>query len=133
MRLFAITCPYELSDQAFCTSLALQLGTPIPHALYLQEHERGYSHKDSWGDDLLNKPGHASYLRKGTHNEIARQVAQQATAGGVLIAIFLAQFFCPKIGPKFISEGSSDPSDDRYVPIYICTYIYYMYVHILCS
>ena len=27
MRLFAITCPYELSDQAFCTSLALQLGT----------------------------------------------------------------------------------------------------------
>ena len=41
MRLFAISCQYELSDQAFCTSLALQLGAPIPHALNLQEHERG--------------------------------------------------------------------------------------------
>jgi len=41
----------------------------------------------TYGDYLLNKPGHASYLRKGTHNEIARQVAQQATSGGVQTSV----------------------------------------------
>ena len=43
---------------------------------------------------------------------------------------FLPQFFCTKIGPKFISEGSSDPSDDRYVPIYIYVHILYVRTYI---
>ena len=66
-------------------------------------------------------------------DESRKSIAEMVEKGQLVIPIFLPQFFCPKIGPKFISEGSSDPSDDRYVPIYIYTYIYYMYVHILCS
>jgi hypothetical protein len=37
MALWALTCYYMLSDQAVLVSLAISLGTPIPHARY-KEH-----------------------------------------------------------------------------------------------
>ena len=60
MGLFALTCPYELSNEAILTSTALLLGSPVPHALYLRENIAGYEHCDPWGDCLLNKPDHGA-------------------------------------------------------------------------
>ena len=99
--------------------------TPLRRALRAADTPLLFPRLDR-GSVCLEVPMHKALL-----HDVLRGLQQQDVL--VVIPIFLPQFFCPKIGPKFISEGSSEPSDDRNVPIYIYTYIYYMYVHILCS
>ena len=65
MGLFALLCPYELSNEAFVTSAAILLETPLPHARYLLGNMHTYSHIDVFGDFLLNNSAHASSSRPG--------------------------------------------------------------------
>ena len=83
MALWALTCHYELSDQAVLVSLAISLGTPVPHARYLKEHVTDYADADVWGDSLLNKAENGSTSWKATHDQIAAELASIATGGGV--------------------------------------------------
>ena len=83
MGLFALTCPYELSNQAVLTSSALRLGYPVPHARYLKAREAAYHHIDLWGDALLNNPSHAAGSWQSSHNRVAQELAHIATAGGI--------------------------------------------------
>jgi hypothetical protein len=83
MAPWALTCHYELSDQAVLVSLAISLGTPVPHARYLKEHVTDYADADVWGDSLLNKAEHGSTSWKATHDQIAAELASIATGGGV--------------------------------------------------
>ena len=83
MGLFALTCPYELSNQAFVTSTALLLGVPVPHACFLKNHVTQYQHIDVWADFLLNDAGHAAGARHSSHNRIALELACIATRNGI--------------------------------------------------
>ena len=83
MGLFALTCPYELSNQAVLTSSALLFGYPVPHARYLKAREPDYHGIDLWGDALLNVPSHAAGSWHSSHNRIAQELAHIATAGGI--------------------------------------------------
>ena len=83
MGLFALTCPYELSNQAVLTSSAILFGYPVPHARYLLAREADYGHIDVWGDALLNGPAHAAGSWQASHNRVAEEVAQIASTGGI--------------------------------------------------
>jgi hypothetical protein len=83
MALWALTCHYELPDQAVFVSLAISLGTPIPHARYLKEHVTEYADADVWRDSLLNKAENGSTSWKATHDKVAAELASIATGGGV--------------------------------------------------
>ena len=83
MGLFALTCPYELSNPAVLTSSALLLGYPVPHARFLHDQEAEYSDIDLWGDHLLNSSDHASGTWHSSHNSVAQVLAQIATFGGI--------------------------------------------------
>jgi hypothetical protein len=83
MGLFALTCPYELSNQAVPTSSALLLGYPVPHARYLKAREEAYHHIDLWEDQLLNDSSHAAGSWQSSHNRVAQEFAQIASAGGI--------------------------------------------------
>ena len=69
--------------KAVLVSLAISLGTPVPHARYLKEHVTDYADADVWGDSLLNKAENGSTSWKATHNQIAAELASIATDGGV--------------------------------------------------
>ena len=83
MGLFALTCPYELSNEALLTSTAFLLGYPVPHARFLKERVQGYETIDIWGDSLLNTSAHGAGAWKTTHDNIAKEIASIATGGGV--------------------------------------------------
>jgi hypothetical protein len=83
MGLFALTCPYELSNQALLTSTAFLLGYPVPQARFLKDHVQGYEAIDIWGDSLLNTATHGAAAWKSSHNNIAKELASIATGGGV--------------------------------------------------
>ena len=80
MGLMALMCPFELSNHAFISSLAILLGVPVPYARHLQT-QAGYHHIDPWGDSLLNDRSHAKWT--ASHNNIVRTIAQLATNYGV--------------------------------------------------
>ena len=67
---------YELSDEAFVHSTALNLGTPLPHALYLKAQVGKYADIVVWGDSLLNDPAHAGAGRKITHDKFALELSK---------------------------------------------------------
>ena len=71
MGLFALLCPYELSNEAFVTSAVILLETSLPHARYLLGNMHAYSHIDVFGDFLLKNSAHASSSRIQSHNCIA--------------------------------------------------------------
>ena len=79
MGLFALLCPYELSNEAFITSTALLTGTPVPHARFLQANFQDYANIDVFGDFLLNSSNHASSSRIHSHNCIAKLIAELAS------------------------------------------------------
>jgi hypothetical protein len=83
MGLFALTCPYELSNQAVLTSSALLFGYPVPHARYLRDREAAYRNIDLWGDSLLNGPAHAAGSWQASHNRVAQELARIASTGGI--------------------------------------------------
>lgn len=80
MGLMALMCPFELSNHAFVSTLAILLGVPVPYARHLQT-QPGYHHIDPWGDSLLNDRSHAKWT--ASHNTIVRTIAQLATNYGV--------------------------------------------------
>jgi hypothetical protein len=80
MGLMALMCPFELSNTAFTSTLAILLGVPVPYARYLRT-QNGYHHIDEWGDSLLNDSSHAKWT--ASHNTIVRKIAQVATNYGV--------------------------------------------------
>ena len=94
MGLFALTCPYELSNPAVLTSSALLLGYPVPHARFLMEQEAEYSEINGWGDRLLNWSRHAAGTWHSSHNRIAQELAQIATGGGISTTATEAQIPC---------------------------------------
>ena len=59
MSLFSLMCPFELSNQAFVTSMSICLGVPVPHARFLTFTEQ-YADIDVWADFLLTDAAHAS-------------------------------------------------------------------------
>jgi hypothetical protein len=79
MALWALTCHYKLSDQAVLVSLAISLGSPIPHARYLKEHVTDYADAYVWGDSLLNKAENGSTSWKAAHDQVAAELASIAT------------------------------------------------------
>jgi hypothetical protein len=83
MTLWALTCHYDLSDHAVLVSLAISLGTPIPHTRYLKEHVTDYADADVWGDSFLNKAENGPTSRKATHDQVAAELASITTVGGV--------------------------------------------------
>jgi hypothetical protein len=83
MGLYSLTCPYELSNHAIDTSLALQLGIPVPHVRFLREHVQDLQSMDPWGDKALNDSVHAANTRKTSHNRIAQELAAIATQAGI--------------------------------------------------
>ena len=82
MGLFALTCPYELSNEAILVSTALLLGYPVPYARYLRANIVGYTSGDPWGDSLLNKPDHGSASWKSSHDGVAAELAALIPGGG---------------------------------------------------
>jgi len=70
MSLFSLMCPFELSNQAFVTSMSLCLGFPVPHARFLLQTEQ-YAHIDVWADFLLTDAAHASRSRRASHDRLA--------------------------------------------------------------
>jgi hypothetical protein len=83
MGLFALMCPFELSNQAILTFLALLFGYPVPHVRFFKTHKVAYHHIDLWGDALLNDPSHALGSLHLSHNRVAQELAYIATAGGI--------------------------------------------------
>mgnify|MGYP003347746889 FL=1 len=81
--LFALLCPFELSNPAFVTSAALLLGTPVPHALYLKARTIQYHDIDAFGDSLLTSAVHAAHTRIQSHDRIANTIAELATQHGI--------------------------------------------------
>ena len=81
--LFALLCPFELSNPAFVTSAALLLGAPVPHALYLKAKVRRYHDIDAFGDALLTSTTHAAHTRTESHDRIASTIAELATQQGI--------------------------------------------------
>ena len=94
MGLFALTCPYELSNPAVLTSLAILLGYPVPHARYLKDKEVEYHRIDLWGDSLLNGSSHAAGTWHSSHNRVAQELAQIASLGGIPTIAIEAQIPC---------------------------------------
>ena len=94
MGLFALTCPYELSNPAVLTSLAILLGYPVPHARYLKDKEVEYHRIDLWGDSLLNGSSHAAGTWHSSHNRVAQELAQIASLGGIPTTAIEAQIPC---------------------------------------
>ena len=94
MGLFALTCPYELSNPAVLTSLAISLGYPVPHARFLKAREVEYNSIDVWGDSLLNCSSHAAGTWHSSHNRVAQELAQVATFGGIPTTANEAQIPC---------------------------------------
>ena len=84
MNLFALTCPFELSNEAAVTSTSILLEIPIPHVRFLKSRLACHHHLDLWGDTALNDPVHAANTRKSSHDKIAQELAAIATAAGVL-------------------------------------------------
>ena len=80
MGLIALMSPFELSNMAFTSTLAILLGVPVPYARILRT-QAGYHHIDPWGDCLLNDRSHAKWT--ASHNTIVRTIAQLATNYGV--------------------------------------------------
>jgi hypothetical protein len=105
MALWALTCHYELSDQAVLFSLAISLGTPIPLARYLKEHVTDYADADVWGDSLLNKAENGSTSWRATHGQVAAELASIATGGGVPATQSNARF--PSFTPPPDAGGDS--------------------------
>ena len=64
-------------------SLAISLGTPIPHARYLKEDVTDYADAGVWGDSLLKKAENGSTSWKATHDQVAAELASIASGGGV--------------------------------------------------
>ena len=93
--LFALLCPFELSNEAFVTSSALLLGTPVPHALYLRDRTPLYAQIDVFGDRLLNDSGHAAHSRTQSHDHIACILANLATQHGIPTSIKHVPFADP--------------------------------------
>ena len=83
MSLFALTSHHELSNHAVETCLALQLGFPVPHVRFLRQHVQSFRDMDSFGDQALNNPIHASNTRKTSHDKIAREIAAIASEAGI--------------------------------------------------
>ena len=83
MCLFALSSSYELSNAATETSLALQLGFPIPHVRFLREKVQGLRDMDPFGDRALNDPVHASNTRISSHDKIAQELATIASEAGI--------------------------------------------------
>jgi len=81
--LYALTCPYELSNHALETSLALQMGFPMPHARFLQKNIQDYGDMDPWGDKALNSSIHAANTRQSSHNNIAKAIASLVSETGI--------------------------------------------------
>jgi len=82
MSLFALMCPFELSNQAFVTCMSICFGVPVPHAQLLQNFH-GYSHIDVWGDFLLCDSAHASRSRHVSHNRLAFCLSNLAARAGL--------------------------------------------------
>jgi hypothetical protein len=80
---FALTCPFELSNEAFETTTAIVLGYPVPHARFLRTHVQQYPDMDNWADRALNSSAHASNTRRTTHDRIAQELAHIATQAGI--------------------------------------------------
>ena len=83
MSLFDLTCPFELSDQAFQTCLSICLGVPVPHARFLKATVAQYSDIDMWADFLLNNATHASRSRYASHQRLAFCLARLAVRAGL--------------------------------------------------
>ena len=83
MSLFALTSHHELSNHAVETCLALQLGFPVPHVRFLRQHVQSFRDMDSFGDQALNNPIHASNTWKTSHDKIAREIAAIASEAGI--------------------------------------------------
>ena len=82
MSLFALMCPFELSNQAFVTCMSICFGVPVPHAQLLQ-HCQGYSNIDVWADFLLNDSAHASRSRHVSHDRLAFCLSNLAARAGL--------------------------------------------------
>ena len=83
MSLFELQCPFELSDQAFKTSMSICFGLPVPHARFLKASIPDYASIDVWADFLLNNPTHASRSRHASHERLAYCLARLATKAGL--------------------------------------------------
>ena len=82
MGLFALMCPFELSNQAFVTCMSICFGVPVPHAQLLQQCQ-GYSKIDVWADFLLNDSAHASRSRHVSHDRLAFCLSNLAARAGL--------------------------------------------------
>ena len=82
MSLFSLMCPFELSNQAFVTSMSICLGFPVPHARFLTFTEQ-YAHIDVWADFLLTDAAHASRSRKTSHDRLAYCLSNLAARAGL--------------------------------------------------
>ena len=63
MILHSLTCPFELSNEAFQILTAVQLGIPVPHAVFMEENLQNGG-RDVWGDYLMNSPKVVGNARK---------------------------------------------------------------------
>ena len=82
MSLFSLMCPFELSNQAFVTSMSICLGVPVPHARFLTFTEQ-YADIDVWADFLLTDAAHASRSRKNSHDRLAYCLSKLAARAGL--------------------------------------------------
>ena len=82
MSLFSLMCPFELSNQAFVTSMSICLGVPVPHARFLTFTEQ-YANIDVWADFLLTDAAHASRSRKNSHDRLAYCLSNLAARAGL--------------------------------------------------
>ena len=76
-------CPFELSDQAFTTSLSICFGIPVPHARFLRATDPKYADIDVWADFLLNNATHASRSRYASHERLVVCLASLASKAGL--------------------------------------------------
>jgi len=82
MSLFSLMCPFELSNQAFVTSMSICLGFPVPHARFLTFTEQ-YANIDVWADFLLTDAAHASRSRKSSHDRLAYCLSNLTARAGL--------------------------------------------------
>ena len=76
-------CPFELSGQAFTTSLSICFGIPVPHARFLRATDPKYADIDVWADFLLNNATHASRSRYASHERLVVCLASLASKAGL--------------------------------------------------
>ena len=82
MVLHSLTCPFELSNEAFQILMAVQLGIPVPHAVFMAENLQNGG-RDVWGDYLMNSPKVVGNARKRTHDAFVRDIAKIACEAGI--------------------------------------------------